>query len=248
MRVDSLARDLVDLFLPRGCLGCGERIPPEDPEDLVCPRCRGGLRPPPPPYCQRCHLPLGTGHPPGEPCPECNRWSPELISARSSVILDSAAGALVHALKYHGWRELANFLAGRLEKELPLGLLDPVLVPVPTTRWRQWTRGYNQAALLAGALSVRTSIPKAEVLHRPEGRTQVRLGPRERRSNVQGAFVIQNDAGSPIRGREVILIDDVLTTGATALAATSALVAGGADSVRLLTFARSLPYHETRGP
>lgn len=244
MTAGSLARDLVDLFLPRACLGCGERIPPEESEGLVCVRCRGGLRPPSPPLCERCSFPLGTGRPPGEPCPECARWDSALVFARSSVILDPAATALVHALKYNGWREIAEFMSGRMERDFPRGFLDPVLVPVPTTARRRWTRGYNQAALLAEGLSGRCSIPYVDGLLRPDGRTQVRLGPRERQSNVQGAFVCRDDSRSLIRGREVILIDDVLTTGATALAATSALVAGGAVSVGLLTFARSLPYEK----
>ncbi len=247
MKAQSLARDLVDLFLPRGCLACDARIPPEEAEGLVCQRCRVGLRPPNPPFCQRCHFPLGTGHPVGEKCTECDRWDPSLVSARTAVVLDSAAASLVHAFKYGGWRELADFLAARMGPHLPDDLQDPVLVPVPTTPWRLWNRGYNQAAVLAEALSSRTSIPVSTALRRPGGRTQVHLGPRARESNVFGAFQVREDSRSLIRGREVILIDDVLTTGATALAATSALVSQDVGSVRLLAFSRSLPYDETRG-
>lgn len=244
MKAGSLARDLADLLLPRGCLACDERIPPEEGEGLVCQRCRIGLRSPTPPFCPRCHVPLGTGYPDGEECLECQRWPPFLVSARSAVILDQTASALVHALKYEGWRELADFMAARMEIHLPQTRPSPLLVPVPTTPWRRWVRGYNQAALLAGALSNRTSVPMADPLRRPGGRTQVRLGPRDRQRNVEGAFQLPVDARSLIRGREVILVDDVLTTGATALAAASTLVSEGVDSVRLLTFSRSLPFSE----
>ena len=149
---------------------------------------------------------------------------------------------MVHALKYRGWAELAEFMAERMSREAFSHLKDPVLVPVPTTKWRRRTRGYNQAAILARALARRCSLPMVEALLRRGGRTQVRLGPREREANVQGAFSIKVDFRSHIRGREVILIDDVLTTGATAASAAQALVFGDPQSVHLRTFARALPF------
>ena len=148
----------------------------------------------------------------------------------------------MHALKYRGWAELAEFMAERMSREAFSHLEDPVLVPVPTTSWRRRTRGYNQATILAQALARRSSLPKVEALLRGGGRTQVRLGPREREANVQGAFSLQVDFRSHIRGREVILIDDVLTTGATAVSAAKALAPGDPRSVHLRTFARALPF------
>jgi ComF family protein len=160
------------------------------------------------------------------------------------VVLDAVAGAMVHALKYRGWGELAKDMARRMAGEIPPSLSDPVLVPVPTTPWRRRTRGYNQASLLATALSSIAEVPSAEVLRRERGRTQVRLGPRERRWNVHGAFDLRGETRSLIRGRDVIVVDDVLTTGATANAVTLALEPAGVASVRLITFARSLPFAE----
>jgi len=160
------------------------------------------------------------------------------------VVLDDVAGAMVHALKYRGWGELAEDMAPRMAGEIPPDLPDPVIVPVPTTPWRRRTRGYNQASLLATAVSSITAVPSLEVLRRERGRTQVRLGPRERRSNVDGAFDLRGETRSLIRGRDVIVVDDVLTTGATANAITLALEPAGVASVRLVTFARSLPFSE----
>jgi ComF family protein len=160
------------------------------------------------------------------------------------VILDEVAGALVHALKYRGWNGLADFMARMMVPDVPRGHPHPVVVPVPTTPWRRRTRGYNQAALLAEGVARRTTLLLVEALRRGEGRTQVDLGPRERASNVRGAFTLAEDLRSLIRGREVILVDDVLTTGATAMAAARALESGGVARVRLLTFARSLPFTE----
>jgi ComF family protein len=163
------------------------------------------------------------------------------------VTLDSTAGGLVHALKYRGWDGLAAFMADRMASE-PVGHLhEPVLVPVPTTSWRRRTRGYNQAELLARALAREWSLPVLTVLRRRAGRTQVRLSPRERKENVQGSFSYLEDPGSPIRGREVILIDDVLTTGATALSAVQALESGEPAGIHLRTFARALPFSSTEG-
>ena len=135
-------------------------------------------------------------------------------------------------------------MAERMAGELPLHPDDPIIVPVPTTSWRRRIRGYNQAALLAEAVASRRSLPLVRALSRGGGRTQVRLGPRERRSNVQGAFSLTENSCSLIRDREVILVDDVLTTGATAISAARALELGGVSSVHLLTFARSFPFTE----
>jgi ComF family protein len=247
VQVPALARELLELFLPRACLGCRDRVPPEDGDGLVCARCRTMLRRPPPPRCSRCDLPLGTGAPPGEACLECLDWPPLLVSARGAVVMEPPADALVHALKYGGWRSLGELMGSRMAAiALPLRG-RAVAVPVPTTEQRRRERGYNQATILAQVVARLKEVPLVEALERPGGRTQVRLGPQERRRNVRGSFRARPDLGSRIEGRDVILIDDVLTTGATALAAVEALTEGGAGSVHLLTFARALPFASDRG-
>lgn len=242
MRAPALARDLLELFLPRACLGCRDRIPPEDGQGLVCGRCRTLLRSPPPPRCPRCDLPLGTGAPPGETCLECCEWPPILASARAAVVMEPPADALVHALKYGGWRSLGEMMGSRMASVSVPFQGKPVAVFVPTTEQRRRERGYNQAEVLARVVARLWGVPLVEALERPVGRTQVRLSPQERRSNVLGSFTLRPGLDSLIRGREVILIDDVLTTGATALSTVGALSKGGAGSVHLLTFARALPF------
>jgi len=103
-------------------------------------------------------------------------------------------------------------------------------------------RGYNQARVLAEVVARHIGAPVANALARPKGGTQVRMGPRERRTNVHGAFRVVPSFISRIEGREVILIDDVLTTGATGVSAASALGEGRPKAIRLLTFARALPF------
>jgi ComF family protein len=133
-------------------------------------------------------------------------------------------------------------MGSRMASFCPAGRSGPVLVPVPTTPGRRRARGYNQADLLADVVARISGLPKVGALERPGGRTQVRLGLRERASNVRGAFRLVASHRSRIRGLEVILIDDVLTTGATARSAAETLVEGGALGVRLVTFARALPF------
>ena len=118
---------------------------------------------------------------------------------------------------------------------------SPILAPIPTTPGRKKKRGYNQARVLAEVVAREWTAPLVDVLERPAGGTQVRSGPAERKLNVQGSFRVTPLSRSQIQGREVILIDDVLTTGATASSAASELGRHGAGSVRLVAFARALP-------
>ena len=242
MTTPAVLQDVLDLLLPRGCLACGSRIPPEEAHALVCASCRLHLRTPPAPFCSRCQAPRGTGQAPGETCLECKDWPPVLASARAAVVLESTAGAMIHALKYRGWRNIAGLMGQKMPRDGLSALPSAPVIPVPTTSWRRRTRGYNQAAVLAREVSRLWNRPLLEALVRPSGRTQVRLGPRERAENVRGAFRVLERFRSRIQGRDVILVDDVLTTGATAQAAAKALEAAGVGSVHLRTFARALPF------
>jgi ComF family protein len=131
-------------------------------------------------------------------------------------------------------------MAGAMARRLEAGDGDVILVPVPTTPERLRARGYNQAAELARNLSPLTGFPVVEALvRRGGGPSQVALHPSQRRSNVRDAFGERREAR--IRDRRVVLVDDVLTTGATALAAAGVLHRGGAAGISLLAFARTIP-------
>jgi ComF family protein len=164
------------------------------------------------------------------------------------VVLAPPASTLVHALKYGGWPELADEMALPMARRgvLPRGLSpDAPLVPVPTTPKRERERGYNQARALARALAKRTGRPLVEALARKEGGdSQVSLHPAERRRNVLRAFSLREEWVPRLQGMEVVLVDDVLTTGATACAAAEVLGHAGCRSVGVLTFGRALPDHE----
>ena len=196
----------------------------------------------------------GTGV---EGCHECRSWPAALSSARSAYAMAGPGAKLVHALKYEGWHELAGFMSDRIAEvarrhpvvsrasnrvevgERHLAALR--VTPVPTTLSRERTRGYNQAALLARGVATALGAPLVPMLMRTEGRrSQIELESGLRQANVRNVFAASEGISSA-RAHHVLLVDDVLTTGATAAEAASILVEHGARSVHLLTFARALP-------
>lgn len=148
------------------------------------------------------------------------------------------ARQLALKLKYGGRIGVADTMAARMAPLLPAGL--DLLVPVPLHRWRLWSRGYNQAGLIAASLHRLVAVPHdpfALIRRRPT--TVLRgLGNRGRRRAVAGAFAVPDP--SRVRGRAIGLVDDVYTSGATADACTRALLAAGATSVTILCWARVL--------
>ena len=248
MRFRAAAQDLIDFLLPSACLGCGARIPHGHSHRLVCTACTTRLRPLPWPRCPRCDHPTGTGRASDFECRECRHWPPTLTRARSAVALEPPANALVHAFKYEGWKELAPLLASFLDGVLvPSATFQPqpIIMPVPTTSARKRTRGYNQAEVLARALSGLTGRLFVDGLVRAQGgRSQVSLHPTERKANVERAFSVVTGHAESIRGGHIVLVDDVLTTGSTVAAISRVLGEAGVASVTALTFARAVPFRE----
>lgn len=155
--------------------------------------------------------------------------------------MEGAAARVVRALKYAGWTELADAMAGDMApgaRELA-GEEGALLVPVPLAPSRRRERGYNQAELLARSLSGVTGWPARPLLgRRSGGRAQAVLGRAGRRDNVSGAFRLVHGSGAADR---VLLVDDVVTTGATVRACAAALETGGLRPVGAVAFARTLP-------
>lgn len=170
-------------------------------------------------------------------------WPPALRAARSACLLHHPADALVHQLKYRGWKALGSFMAGRMARvPLPPDVAAETrrVVPVPTTGTRLRERGYNQAEVLATALARATGRTLLRALRRAPGAgSQTNLQPVARLANVAGAFRPVDAALNEIAGEHLLLVDDVLTTGATVVACAETLLAAGARCVSVLTFARA---------
>ena len=231
--IGSALSALERLLLPNSCVSCGRVVAPSDPDSLVCAPCYARLRAVPA-GCARCWQPL----PPLGPCRFCADWPEALEWVRSAVWLGSEARDIVHHLKYQAYTLLADVIADKMRRlPKPDGRL--ILVPVPLSPKRLRQRGYNQAEAIAQALALRWKCDvDSDVLVRiRDTKSQTKLTPDERRANVGGAF-----AAAPPNPASVILVDDVLTTGATLVAAASALQDAGWSSVRAVTFARALPF------
>lgn len=245
MKAREIVRALGDLLLPPACLVCGSRLvipSPSVPPRLVCDSCRAGIRPPPSPGCRRCGYPLGTGSPLESDCLQCRSWSPSLGRVRSATVSSPSAYRLVHALKYGGWPSVAGEMARLMVRSTGFRAAAGacVLIPVPTTRKRRARRGFNQAELLARELGRITGYPvDAALLLRVEGRSQVGLHPHERWTNVHGAFGLASSPSRTTTGRRLVLVDDVLTTGATLSAAAECLAQGLGTEVDAMVFLRA---------
>jgi len=218
-------------FLPSECLLCQGTAPDRDDDPLVCDVCRMRWEALPEPVCERCGQPVdATG-----PCRLCAEWPSAVTRVRSAVWLTGGARATVHYLKYGGWWRLAEVMAPPLAG-LALFRDSDGLVPVPLGASRRRVRGYNQCDVLARAVQPLVGVPvRGDVLtRRRETRRQTGLSADERRANVLGAFLPVGDVP-----RRPVVLDDVFTTGATLLAVADALLAGGAHTVRAVTFARA---------
>lgn len=233
-------RSWSELLLPTRCLGCGGVGVGSGPNP-VCLRCRTRLTPLPGPYCPRCQDPLG---PEGASCRLCPTWPQSLRWCRSATRFQGPAAALVRALKYEGWERVVPALVPPLVRTLRSGDAPRVdrIIPVPTTPGRLKERGFNPARRIADGLGEALGIPVGEALVRPaEGPRQVGLPPSQRAANVRGAFIVEGAPPDPLQPPQVLLVDDVLTTGATVAAAAEALAQAGVAKVAVLTFARAAP-------
>lgn len=237
------ARAVVDYALPPRCPGCGV-IVGEDRQ--FCLTCWSSLQFLDGPACTHCSIPLPTALP-GAPvaCGACLASPPPFEGAPAAVAYGPVARTVALRLKYGRRTGHARLMAGLMGRQLAmLGSPDRILlVPVPLHRWRLWSRGFNQAALLVDELARLTGAPRDHhLLLRVKSTASLRgRGRRERERIVAGAFALVPDAKMRVAGRHVVLVDDVHASGATLRAAARALKRSGAARVSALTWARVVP-------
>jgi len=233
MGVRDLLGDTLALALPPRCPGCGAVV---RGDHRFCVDCWGSLDFIGPPWCATCCRPFTIDRGEGAQCGACLDSPPRHAGARAAVAYGEVARTVALRLKYGGRLAFATTAARLMARHLP-GDAD-VLVPVPLHRWRLWSRGFNQAALIAAALARTSGIARDPLLLKRARRTPALRGmnPRQRRDAVRAAFVVT--APERLKGRHAVLVDDVYTSGATADACTRALLKAGAGKVTILCWAR----------
>lgn len=231
-------RFAIGLALPPRCPGCGAIT---DADHRFCASCWTGLRFLGPPWCASCHAPFDHDRGGGARCGACLADPPAHDGVRAAVAYGDVARTVALRLKYGGRTGHAATMAAAMARLMPDDAT--LLVPVRLHRWRIWGRGFNQAALVADALSRRSGVPVAKrLLLRPRRTPPLRgMGPRARRRTVAGAFALAPGAADRLGGAHVVLVDDVHTSGATTDACVRLMKRAGAARVVVLCWARVLP-------
>jgi len=231
------------LLFPQHCIFCGELAP-----QLVCAACAEKLPRVEPPVCPRCGKPLKTAVPRQE-CLHCSGHSWCVEMARALYLYEGLGREALHRFKYGGRRGLARFFGDRLAREAgdlnrlgawfnwDFGEEPELVVPIPLHGWKRFWRGFNQSELILKFYAPALGLPvRAGILRRRRRtRSQVGLSERQRFLNVRGAFAVPKRAQRLVRGKRVLLVDDLVTTGATVNAAARALKRAGAHSVYVLS-------------
>jgi ComF family protein len=241
--VSHAARLALDIALPTLCVACREPVAGVG----VCAECWAKLSFIAPPFCPRLGIPFVYDPGPELLSMEAIANPPAYQRARAAVRYDDVARTLVHALKYQDRTDLAPAMGRWMARAGEELLRDAdALVPVPLHWRRGWSRRYNQSGALARAIAGQSGVPVLrDALRRIRPTAQqIGLSRPQRAANVQGAFRVLPDKSHEIAGRRVVLIDDVLTSGATTDACARALLRARAARVDVLVFARVVDPHK----
>lgn len=219
-----------DIFYPRRCPVCQKIL--KDQKRMICPQCETMLHPIGHPRCFKCGKPVEKG----EFCRDCQKRKHMFEQGRGIFVYDSSMRRSVTRYKYYGCREYGDFYAKTMYRYAKMELREwkpDLIVPVPVHRSKERMRGFNQAAYLAERISRYTGIPADMGLVQKNIKTksQKKLNALQRRKNLEKAFCVTGD----VRGKDILVIGDVYTTGSTIDAMASCLKKKGAENVYFLT-------------
>jgi ComF family protein len=238
--VKALLRNAVDFLYPPFCILCDTPLHPHQSWFCTTCDCRlheaASLRD----ACPRCAMGRRTSA-----CACSLVWDHPYAAIHAIFSFDDSIQKLIHQIKYKEKKKLAWYLGKTFSRTIPAAFIDSaeLLVPVPLHFLRTMQRGYNQAEYFCRGVA--TGLPRpipiaADVIRRRRNtHTQTRLNSAQRRKNLAGAFVVRSPAAERIRGRSLLLVDDVVTTGTTVSECAEVLLKAGAGSVRVLTLARA---------
>ena len=240
MQVHPLLAPVVDLVFPPRCPLCGDGLAAQTG---LCAACWSELAIPGDPACTRCRRPLGAEAAVGMICAPCLAQPPRHAGIAAATLYNDASRKLVLALKHGGRIALAPLLARLMAAQLPQEVGPGWLaVPVPLHRWRLWSRGFNQSALLANELAKLSGVKVGvdALIRRKRTPMLGGLGRAARARALSGAFAAGKGWEARLKGAKVLLVDDVLTSGATTDACLAVLRRAGAQAVMITCFARVL--------
>ena len=256
--ISALAKSIANLVYPLRCAVCKKALEASN-ETGACSFCLGTIGRNPKPYCASCGRALDPSHvgtlgassgrtiqvstPGGSLCGDCLKARPSFAIARSACLYEGALKELVHLFKYRNRRSLAGLFARLmidfLEDEAVLAESADLVTFVPLHNKRLRQRDFNQSKLLAQAIAFRLALPVTDCLEKiKETANQNELSREARLCNLKGAFRARGSTASPFRGCTILLVDDVMTTGATLDECARTLLDAGAREVRCLTLAR----------
>ena len=225
-----MLRKILDIFYPRCCPVCQKIL--KDQRRMICPECEKKLRPIGHPRCYKCGKPIEEG----EYCKDCQKHTHIFDQGRGIFVYDGIMRRSVTRYKYYGCREYGDFYAKAMYRYAWKNLNQwkpDLIVPVPIYKSKERLRGFNQAAYLAERLGCYTGIPVDTDLVQKVVKTksQKKLNAMQRRKNLEKAFLVTKN----IRGKDVLVIDDVYTTGSTIDAMAGCLRKRGAKNIYFLT-------------
>jgi ComF family protein len=225
-----------DLLFPPACAFCQTTLSLKT-QSPFCESCTQGIRPLPSGRCPRCALPFVASDSSSHLCAECSRTLPPFLSVHSAGLYEAGLRELVHRFKFEQGHYLDRGLAQLMHRVLDPVVNPDIIIPVPLHNLRLRQRTYNQSLLLARELAGRLARPVSYCLLERVRNTRQQQGLRavERAQNLRGAFLCR----SQLDGEKILLVDDVMTTGATAAACSRVLLDAGASEVRVVVAGRA---------